>query len=101
MADMPEFKAALPGAVPGDDARIVGFSDGSTGIMSQLAEITRRRQAYRNLHPEKDAQYPLTGILKVRAGLRKSEYYYNETTGETSDTGGKGYAKASTYYLSE
>jgi hypothetical protein len=31
--------------------------------------------------------------------LRKSAYFFNEKTGEVSNTGGKDFAPASTYYL--
>jgi hypothetical protein len=67
-----------------DKNRKVVFTDGSGGIRAQL----------RGLH-EKGI---LSGII-CKAGLRKSDYFVNEKTGETSNTQEKGMIPASTYYL--
>jgi hypothetical protein len=67
------------------------FTDGSTGIYKQLlAEVARRAN---DGHPT-----PAANIM-VANGLRVSEYFVNETTGEISQTGGKGFRQGATYYL--
>jgi len=67
-----------------DKNRKIVFNDGSSGIRAQLREL--------------EAKGIRTAII-CKAGLRKSEYFFNDQTGETNNTGGKGFAPASTYYL--
>lgn len=67
-----------------DKNRKIVFNDGSGGIRAQLQDLS--------------AKGILSGII-CKAGLRVSSYFYNEKTGETSNTGGPGFAPASTYYL--
>ena len=70
------------------------LNDGSTGIFQQLREVTDARNA-------KGSVTPQAGLF-VPGGLRKTDYFYNVTTGETANrpTSETGWAKASTYYLS-
>jgi hypothetical protein len=76
-----------------DDKKYV-MNDGSTGVCAQLHEISAVRMA-------KGSSTPQVGLI-VKNGLTRTQYWYNETSGETSGKAkeGKGWVPASTYYLS-
>lgn len=65
------------------DGRRVIFNDGSTGIMAQLAGVTRKRDKAGEVNPQ-------AGLLCPR-GLRKSEYTYTDDKGQSRP--------AQTFYL--
>ena len=59
------------------------LNDGGTGIRRQMQSLGESRP------------------FAVPAGLTRSDFYYNETTGEVSNKPKDGYSTATTYYLSE
>jgi len=71
------------------------FNDGSTGICRELHGVTNTRAAAK--HPT-----PQAGLL-CEGGLMATNYYFNAETRETRSKAPesmKGWAPASTYYLS-
>jgi hypothetical protein len=77
-----------------EDNKKYVLNDGSTGVLTQLQEVTRARV-------ERGVENPNAGLI-VRQGLTRTQYWYNEVSGETSGKAreGKGWVPASTYYLS-
>lgn len=71
------------------------ITDGSAGIFQQLKRITQRR-----VERAQDGVSPYA-LLPVAGGLRKSEFFVNQETGEIRREGGAGFTKAATYYLAE
>lgn len=69
------------------------LNDGSTGIRDQLATVTSQRVSRKH-------STPYAGLVCAN-GLTKTNYFYNETTQETSSKAreGKGWVSAATFYL--
>lgn len=84
--DKGEFVSAYAvGRAAGGGVIKAVVNDGGTGIYQQLLVFTQKTAKM--------------GGLVARQGLRKSEYYYNEETKETSNKPEPGFAKATTYYI--